>query len=104
MMCLMQGGRATGFSNSILRPWRNNLHGSYDTTLFFSALGYAQRATGGAMLRDNLDEVAKMEDAYAPENWKTRIDQWDWRTQWEVDGTIKDLPLTQKWLRRVRGE
>jgi hypothetical protein len=56
------------------------------------------------MLRDNLDEVAKMEDAYAPENWKTRIDQWDWRTQWEVDGTIKDLPLTQKWLRRVRGE
>jgi hypothetical protein len=83
---------------------RQNFHGFYNGTIDMYLGEYAQRATGGAMLRDNLDEVAKMEDAYAPENWKTRIDQWDWRTQWEVDGTIKDLPLTQKWLRRVRGE
>jgi hypothetical protein len=28
---------------------------------------------------------------------------WDWRINEEVDGTIKNLPLLQKWLHRVRG-
>jgi len=83
---------------------RQNFHGFYNGTIDMAVGEYARKAVGGAALRDNLDEVAKVENMYAPENWKTRTDQWDWRTQWEKDGTIKDLPLTRKWLRRVRGE
>jgi hypothetical protein len=34
--------------------------------------------------------------------WHTRCD-WDYRTKYEVDGSIKDLPQLQKWLNRNRG-
>lgn len=34
--------------------------------------------------------------------WRTEVD-WDWRINEEVDGSIKNLPLLQKWLHRVRG-
>ena len=34
--------------------------------------------------------------------WRTEVD-WDWRINEEVDGKIKNLPLLQKWLQRVRG-
>jgi len=43
-------------------------------------------------------------DAYRPENWATDVRAWDWRTRWERDGTISQFPMTQKWIKRVRGD
>ncbi|MDP6543175.1 MAG: DUF6055 domain-containing protein [Phycisphaerae bacterium] len=43
-------------------------------------------------------------DAYRPENWKTDVRAWDWRTRWERDGTISQYPMTRQWLKRVRGD
>jgi len=43
-------------------------------------------------------------EAYRPENWTTDVRAWDWRTRWERDGTISQYPMTQKWLKRVRGD
>jgi hypothetical protein len=43
-------------------------------------------------------------EAYSPENWKTDVRAWDWRTRWERDGTISQYPMTRKWIKRVRGD
>ena len=43
-------------------------------------------------------------EAYRPENWKTDVRAWDWRTRWERDGTISQFPMTQQWIKRVRGD
>lgn len=43
-------------------------------------------------------------DAYRPQNWKTDVRAWDWRTRWERDGTISQFPMTQQWIKRVRGD
>ena len=32
------------------------------------------------------------------------IRAWDWRTRWERDGTISQFPMTQQWIKRVRGD
>jgi len=43
-------------------------------------------------------------ESYRPENWKTDVRAWDWRTRWERDGTISRYPMTRQWLKRVRGD
>ena len=43
-------------------------------------------------------------EAYRPENWKTDVRAWDWRTRWERDGTISQFPMTRQWIKRVRGD
>jgi hypothetical protein len=43
-------------------------------------------------------------DAYQPKNWATDVRAWDWRTRWERDGTLSQFPLTQQWIKRVRGD
>ena len=43
-------------------------------------------------------------EAYRPENWKTDVRAWDWRTRWERDGTISQYPMTRQWIKRVRGD
>jgi len=35
------------------------------------------------------------------QEFRSRVVQWDWRTRWEKDGSLKNLPLTEKWLKRV---
>lgn len=82
---------------------RQNFHGFYNARISSFISDHARKLAGGDTLRDDLDRVSEIEDAYAPENWKTGVRQWDWRTKWEKDGTIEELPLTQKWLVRVRG-
>ncbi|MFO7903869.1 MAG: LamG-like jellyroll fold domain-containing protein, partial [Pirellulaceae bacterium] len=82
---------------------RQNFHGFYNSRISSFINSHAQKLAGGDTLRDDLNKVSEIEDAYAPENWKTSVRQWDWSTKWEKDGSIKDLPLTQKWLKRVRG-
>jgi hypothetical protein len=82
---------------------RQNFHGFYNERISAYISRHAVKLVGGTTVRDNLDEVARIEDLHAPENWKTSVEQWDWRTMWEKDGSIENLPLTQMWLRRVRG-
>jgi len=40
---------------------------------------------------------------HQPENWATAVTEWDWRTKYELDGSIKK-PLATQWLKRVRGD
>jgi hypothetical protein len=54
--------------------------------------------------RDEPDDIVAAISAYQPENWKTDVRAWDWRTRWERDGTISQFPMTQQWLKRVRGD
>jgi hypothetical protein len=52
-----------------------------------------------------VENVGALEAAYAsqaPESWKTRCD-WQWRTRWELNGSIAELPLLREWLERGRG-
>ena len=49
---------------------------------------------------NSLERIAKQQ---AETKWHTRCD-WDYRTKYEVSGSIKDLPQLQKWLKRNRGE
>lgn len=54
--------------------------------------------------RDEPGDMQTAIEAYRPENWKTDVRAWDWRTRWERDGTISQYPMTQQWLKRVRGD
>ena len=81
---------------------RQNFHGFYNARISSYIGQHAVKIAGGAGVPDNPDDVVAMEEFYAdPGTWNTRVDQWDGRTRWEVDGSLKDLPLTEKWLRRV---
>lgn len=82
---------------------RQNFHGFYNARISAYISSHAVKLVGGTTVRDNLDGVARIEDLHAPENWKTSVEQWDWRTMWEKNGSIDNLPLAQMWLRRVRG-
>jgi len=83
---------------------RQNFHGYYNGPINMYIGIYADRVVGSTTVRDNLDQVAQIEDLYGPDNWQPSVDRWDRRTRWEIDGSIADLPLTQKWLKRVRGK
>ena len=72
--------------------------------------GYTSRLSGktatsvAALART--DDPGEIEDILeiwsSGKMWRTEVD-WDWRINEEVDGKIKNLPLLQKWLNRVRG-
>ncbi|MDE0839683.1 MAG: hypothetical protein OSB41_11615, partial [Kiritimatiellae bacterium] len=48
------------------------------------------------------DVAQRLEVWSAGQMWRTQVD-WDWRITEEVNGSIKNLPLLQKWLERIRG-
>ncbi len=54
--------------------------------------------------RDTPGDMGEAIGALRPENWATDVRAWDWRTRWERDGSIAQFPMTQQWLRRVRGD
>ena len=56
----------------------------------------------GRACHENFGSLDSIHSLQNQANWRTRCD-WDWRLKQEIDGTIKDLPLLQKWVRRVRG-
>jgi hypothetical protein len=72
--------------------------------------GYTKRlsgetATSVATLAktDDLRAVGELLEIWSSgKMWRTQVD-WDWRITEEVDGSIKNLPLLQKWLERIRG-
>ena len=99
----LESHAAMAFIRAGMAGWQNQPYASY---ISGKAGGYdiATGAENHAIIRDDVNALRRIARTYEPENWTTRVDQWDWRTPYEVDGRIKHLPLTQKWLRRVRGE
>jgi chromosome segregation ATPase len=79
---------------SAFHGWFNGPYGKYTPR-------YCAKLVGEQRVRGNLAQGEMIARDYAPENWRTSVDQWDWRTKWEKDGSIEELPLTKKWLERV---
>jgi hypothetical protein len=51
---------------------------------------------------ENLGSLESLFRLQTEARWHTRCD-WDWRLKQEIDGSIAELPLLQKWLQRSRG-
>jgi hypothetical protein len=79
-------------------------YGGYYNTPYKSYMrDHVKALIGGGEMRENLSFLVGLQKAVtSTRNWHTTVD-WDWRTKWEKDGSIEDLPLTKKWLARVRG-
>jgi len=87
---------AGSFGYQVYRGYYNTNYGRY-------IRDHAKALFGGAQRRDDIGSLQPLEQAVAGgEGWSTRVD-WDWRMRQEADGSIKDLPLQQKWIRRARG-
>jgi len=52
---------------------------------------------------ENLATLKRLHASQQPGAWQTRCD-WEWRTRWELDGSIAQFPLLREWLERVRGD
>jgi len=77
--------------------------GYYNTNYRSYINSHAKLKVGGGEMRDDIGFLKGLHKALeGDKGWRTSVD-WDWRMKQEVDGTIKDLPLQQKWIRRVRG-
>ena len=77
--------------------------GYYNTNYRHYIGRHARRQIGGGEPRDNVGFLKRLQKAHeSSDDWSTTID-WDWRMRQEVDGAIKDLPLMQKWIKRIRG-
>jgi len=77
--------------------------GYYNTPYSRYIGDYVRAQLGGGQMREDVGFLTNLaKEAGNQEAWRTRVD-WDWRMRQEVDGTIADLPLQQKWIRRVRG-
>jgi len=57
---------------------------------------------GGKVCHENFGSLNWRISAREEGYWSARCD-WDWRLKQEIDGSIKDLPLLRKWLKRIRG-
>ena len=77
--------------------------GYYNTNYGRYLNDHAKAMFGGDQRRDDIGFLKQVMEANdGTKDWSTRVD-WDWRMSQEVDGTIKDLPLQQKWINRARG-
>ncbi len=77
--------------------------GYYNTNYSRYIRDHAKALIGGADMRENIGFLVQLQKVVAGDKgWSTSVD-WDWRMRQEADGTIKDLPLMQKWIRRARG-
>ncbi|MDP6522579.1 MAG: DUF6055 domain-containing protein [Kiritimatiellia bacterium] len=77
--------------------------GYYNTSYGRYLNDHAKALFGGDQRRDDIGFLKQVLDANnSKDDWSTSVD-WDWRMKQEVDGTIKDLPLQQEWIKRARG-
>lgn len=88
-----------------MRSFRHAAYRGYYNTAYNHYLGdYVRSLIGGGEMRENLGALGELQKSFADgKAWHTTVD-WDWRVREEIDGRIKDLPLMQKWLIRVRGK
>jgi hypothetical protein len=77
--------------------------GYYNTNYARYIHDHVKAQVGGGEMREDVGLLSELSKGVAEdEHWSTTVD-WDWRMKQEVDGTVKDLPLLQKWIKRVRG-
>jgi len=77
--------------------------GYYNTNYSAYIRDHVKAQIGGGEMRDDVGFLEQLQEAVSGnEGWSTSVD-WDWRMKQEADGSIKDLPLLQKWIRRSRG-
>jgi len=77
--------------------------GYYNTNYRAYIRDHARAQLGGGEMRDDIGFLRQLEKGVSgTEGWSTSVD-WDWRMKQEADGSIKDLPLLQKWIKRARG-
>ncbi len=81
----------------VVRGFYNEPYPRYMKSAGLVKKSFRYRAEPGGDMQDAIE-------AYRPENWKTDVRAWDWRIKLEQDGTISQFPMTQKWLKRVRGD
>jgi len=85
-----------GFGYQAFRGYYNTMYRSYITD-------HVQALVGGGPMREDIGALKGLQEAVAGnKGWSTSVD-WDWRMRQEVDGTITELPLLEKWIRRARG-
>jgi hypothetical protein len=85
-----------GFGYQAFRGYYNTPYRGYITD-------HVQTLVSGGPMREDLGSLKGLQEAVASQKgWSTRVD-WDWRMRQEVDGTITELPLLEKWIRRARG-
>ncbi|MBT3296061.1 MAG: hypothetical protein HN383_12380 [Verrucomicrobia bacterium] len=97
--------KAYGPERGWLYSFNNQGYRGYYNTAYNHYLGgHAKAIVGGGEMREDtnfLEALAKAVSGDDP-GWRTKVD-WDWRVREEIDGSIADAPLMQKWLERVRG-
>jgi len=78
--------------------------GYYNTAYNHYLAGHAKAIVGGGEMREDTNFLEALAKAVSGDDdgWRTTVD-WDWRVREEIDGSIDDAPLMQKWLERVRG-
>jgi hypothetical protein len=88
-----------------MRSFRYQAFRGYYNTAYGHYLGdHVKAILGGGEMRENLGLLGELQKSFADgKSWHATVD-WEWRTREEIDGKIKDLPLMQKWLLRVRGK
>ena len=77
--------------------------GYYNTNYARYISDHVRAQVGGGEMREDVRFLSELSKTVASDDdWSTSVD-WDWRMKQEVDGSVKDLPLLQKWIKRVRG-
>jgi hypothetical protein len=77
--------------------------GYYNTPYRAYIADHVQTLVSGGPKREDLGSLKGLAEAVADnKGWSTSVD-WDWRMRQEVDGTIKELPLLEKWIIKARG-
>ncbi len=79
-------------------------HYNRDLPRYTSSLSGKTAASAEALAgTDNPDSIEEILKIWSSGKiWRTEVD-WDWRIPEEADGRIKNLPLLQKWIQRIRG-
>jgi len=83
-----------GFRGYYNTPYRNYLRDNISLALSGGA---------GDGVMENVSALKSVRESQQPEAWRTRCD-WQWRTRWELDGSIADKSLIIKWLEKARGD
>jgi hypothetical protein len=85
------------YMRCVVRGFYNEPYPRYMKSAGLVKKSFRYRAEPGGDMQDAIE-------AYRPENWKTDVRAWDWRITLERKGTLSQFPMTQKWLKRVRGD